>query len=309
MTTGWSIYVIVLVTFNIVGVAALLMWTAKRRPGDPKPTDTSHIWDGDVTEYNKPLPRWWMILFWMTIIFAVGYLVWYPGFGNFKGVSKWTSAAEHDQQKKLDDAKIDTAFAPYKGMSIDQIAKDPTAVKMGRAIFANNCATCHGSSGKGATNGYPNLTDNIWKWGGKPEDILTSIQQGREGLMTPWGTVLTGMGGPSAVDAVAAYVRTLSNPELLKNNYMASQGKAMYEGVCVACHGKEGKGNQAIGAPDLTDHDWLYGDSTAAIRETIQNGRHGIMPPHLPLLGDTRTRVVGAYVWSISHSTDASGAH
>lgn len=309
MTTGWSIYVIVLVTFNIIGVAALLMWTAKRRPGDPKPTDTSHVWDGDITEYNKPLPRWWMNLFWLTIIFAVGYLVWYPGFGNFKGVSKWTSAAEHDQQKKIDDAKIDKAFAPYKGMSIDLIAKDPNAVKMGRAIYANNCATCHGSSAKGAINGYPNLTDGVWKWGGKPEEILSSIQKGREGLMTPWGTVLTGMGGPNAVDAVAAYVRTLSDPALLQNNFMASQGKTMYDGVCVACHGKQGKGDTALGAPDLTDHDWLYGDSTAAIRESIQNGRHGIMPPHLELLGDTRSRVVGAYIWSISHTPQAEAQH
>ena len=190
MTTGWSWYVIFLVALNIGGCAWLLWWTAKRRPGDPKPEDTSHVWDGDITEYNKPLPRWWINLFYLTIVFSIGYLVWYPGLGNIAGYAKWTSAGEHDADKAAYTAKLEKTFAPYQGQSIDVLAKDPNALRLGRSIFGNTCSTCHGSSAQGAI-GYPNLTDDIWHWGGSPDDVLTSVMKGREGVMAPWGKVLT----------------------------------------------------------------------------------------------------------------------
>ena len=301
MTTGWSWYVIALVALNIAGCGWLLWWTARRRPGDPKPEDTSHVWDGDLTEYNKPLPRWWINMFYLTIAFAIGYLIWYPGLGNLAGTAKWTSAGEHDRDKAAYTAKLEQTFAPYKGQSIDVLARDPAALKLGRSIFGNTCSTCHGSSAQGAI-GYPNLTDDIWHWGGSPDDVLTSVMKGREGVMAPWGKVLTGMGGEHAVDNVVAYVRTLSTPEQsLQNNYMAAQGKKMYDNLCVACHGPEGKGDPKQGAPNLTDGYWMYGDSTASLRETISNGRHGSMPAHGPLLGETRARLVAAYVWSLSN--------
>ena len=300
MSQGWSWYVIAIVALNILGCLWLLWATGKRRPGDPSATDTSHYWDGDLTEYNKPMPKWWINLFYLTIAFAIGYLVWYPGFGAFAGTSKWTSVGEHDADKALEDKKLASTFAPYDGKSIDAIARDPKAVALGKAIFSNNCATCHGSTAQGAI-GYPNLTDAAWKWGGTPNDVLTSVMQGRDGVMTPWGTVLEGTGGPQAVDYVIAYVRTLSDPKSLQNNYLAAQGKPLYDGVCVACHGPAGKGNTTLGAPDLTDDDWLYGDSDEALRETINHGRHGVMPAHKDILGETRARVVAAYVWSLSH--------
>ena len=307
MTTGWSWYVIVLVAINIGGCAWLLWWTAKRRPGEPKPEDTSHVWDGDITEYNKPLPRWWINLFYLTIVFSNGYLPWYPGPGNLPGFGGWTSAAEHDRDKAAYNARLEETFAPYKGQSIDVLARDPAAIKLGRSIFGNTCSTCHGSSAQGAI-GYPNLSDDIWHWGGKPEQVLESVLKGREGVMQPWGKVLTGMGGEHAVDNVVAYVRTLSTPgQGLQNNYMAAQGQKLFDNLCVACHGKDGKGNQQLGAPDLTDGYWMYGDSTAALRETIVNGRHGSMPAHGALLGETRARLVAAYVWSLSHG-NAQGA-
>ena len=268
MKSGWSIYVIALVVLNIVGYVALLWWTSRRKPGDPAPTDTSHVWDTDITEYNKPLPKWWINLFYITIVFAIGYLVWFPGFGNFAGTSKWTSSGEHDRDKAAEDAKLEKTFAPYANQPIDRIAQDPKAVALGKAIFGNNCATCHGSTAQGAI-GYPNLTDKIWHWGGTPEQVLETVLKGREGVMPPWGTVLTGMNGPAAIDQVAAYVRTIGNPEGLQNNYLAAQGKKLYEGVCVACHGTDGKGNVAMGAPDLTDSYWMYGDSTESLRKTI----------------------------------------
>lgn len=301
MSTGWSLYVIAFTVLNLFGIAWLLWWTAKRRPGDPKPEEISHYWDGDITEYNKPMPRWWINGFFLSIAFGLAYLTWFGGWGDFKGLGDWSSQAEYAKDKAVADAQLDKTYAQFAGKPIDVIAQDPRARKLGQAIFANTCATCHGSSAHGAI-GYPNLSDGIWKWGGTPDDILHSVQDGRDGVMPPWGTVLTGMGGPNAVDQVVAYVRTLSDPQLMQNNFMAAQGKALYDGVCVACHGIDGKGNQELGAPDLTDDDWLYGDSTESLRKTIEDGRHGVMPAHLPILGDTRTRLVAAYVWSLSHN-------
>lgn len=300
MTAGWTLYVIVLVAINILGCVWLLWWTGRRRPGDPAPTDTSHVWDGDLTEYNKPMPKWWINLFYITIVFAIGYLIYYPGLGAIAGVGGWTSSGEHAAARARDYARLEQTFAPYAGKSIDVLAGNPKALALGRSIFNNTCATCHGSSAKGAI-GYPNLTDDIWHWGGTPERILQTVLDGREGVMPEWGKVLTGMGGENAVDYVIAYVRTLSDPASMQNNYMAAQGKALYQGVCVACHGIDGKGNQELGAPDLTDDYWLYGNSSESLRQTITYGRHGSMPAHRDMLGETRARLAAAYIWSLSN--------
>jgi cytochrome c oxidase cbb3-type subunit 3 len=307
MTSGWTWFVIILVAINIIGCVWLLWWTSRRRAGDPGPEDTSHIWDGDLTEYNKPLPKWWINLFYLTIVFGVAYLAWFGGLGGIAGYSGWTSNEEHAKVKSVEDAKLEKTFAPFAGQPIDALAADPTAVALGRSIFANTCATCHGSSGQGAI-GYPNLTDDIWHWGGSPEQILQTVLDGREGIMPEWGTVLTGMGGPEAVDYTVAYVRTLSDPGSLQNNFMAVQGRKLYEGVCAACHGVDGKGNADLGAPDLTDGYWMYGSSRESLRHTILHGRHGSMPAHRELLGETRARLAAAYVWSLSHNAARTGS-
>ena len=179
-------------------------------------------------------------------------------------------------------------------------------MKLGSSIFGNTCATCHGSAGKGAI-GYPNLTDNVWHWGGSPEQVLQSVLDGREGVMPPWGKILEGMGGPDATDYVIAHVRDLGDTSgNVRGDFAAARGKTLYEGVCVACHGKDGKGNQALGAPDLTDDYWMYGDTREALREGIANGHHGVMPAHRALLGETRARLAAAYVWSLSHGSAAA---
>lgn len=302
MNTGWSWFVIVLSAVNILGVAWLLWWTARRRPGDPKPEDTSHYWDGDITEYNKPMPRWWINGFYLAIAFGIGYLAWFGGFGSYPGIGRWSSQVEHDRDKAAADARLEETFKPYRGQPLPVLAKNPDALALGRSIFANTCATCHGSSAQGAI-GYPNLADDIWHWGGQPERVLQTVVEGREGVMPPWGQVLTGMGGPNAVDYVVAYVRALDDPARMRNNFMAAQGKPLYDGVCVACHGVDGKGNIEMGAPDLTDDYWLYGNSGESLRKTIVEGRHGSMPAHGALLGETRARLVAAYVWSLSNGS------
>ncbi len=308
MSTSWSWYVIVLAAFNLLGCVWLLWWTSKRRPGDPKPEETSHYWDEDITEYNKPMPRWWIQGFLLTIVFSFGYLFWYGGWGTYAGASGWSSQAEHDRDKQAWDATLGETFRPYDGKPIDQLAADPVALNLGRSIFANTCATCHGSSAQGAI-GYPNLSDDIWHWGGSPERVLETVLDGREGVMPGWGKVLTGMGGEHAVDYVIAYVHVLATPgQSMQNDFMAAQGKKLYDGVCVACHGVEGKGNQAVGAPDLTDSYWMYGGSKESLRQTIVSGRHGVMPAHRALLGETRSRLAAAYVWSLSNPPTAADA-
>ena len=301
MSAGWSWFVIALIALNIIGCVWLLWWTARRKPGDPAPTDTSHVWDGDLTEYNKPLPKWWINLFYLTIVFSLGYLAWFGGWGDKPGYSNWSSAAEHAREKATEDAKLNETFALYRDQPVSALAKNREALALGRSIFNNTCATCHGSSAQGAV-GYPNLADDIWHWGGSPERVLETVLDGREGQMPEWGKVLTGMGGENGVDYVVAYVRALGDPEKgLANNYMAAQGKSLYNGLCVACHGVDGKGNPQMGAPDLTDGYWMYGNSTAALRTSIAEGRHGVMPAHRELLGETRSRLVAAYVWSLSN--------
>ncbi len=307
MSSAWSWYIIALVILNLGGATWLLWSTGKRRPGDPKPDETSHHWDGDITEYNQPMPRWWIIGFYLSLVFGVAYFAWYGGLGHYPGISGWTSTSEHDADKAVADARLEQTFAPFAGRELPDLARDADAMRLGRSIFANVCAACHGSSAKGAI-GYPDLTDSIWHWGGSPERILESVLDGREGVMPEWGTVLTGMGGEGAVDQVIAYTRTLANPASLENNALAAKGKPLYEGVCVACHGLDGKGNPMLGAPDLTDDYWMYGDSNESLRQTLTQGRHGSMPAHRGLLGETRSRLVAAYVWSLSNSDSSASA-
>jgi cytochrome c oxidase cbb3-type subunit III len=303
MTSGWKWYVVVLVALNIAGCLWLLMANVKRRPGDPSPEDTSHVWDGDITEYNKPLPKWWINLFYITIVFGIGYLAWY-GVGRMHGFGHWSSKSEWALDKAAEDARLEETLKLYAGKPIDALAKDPGAVALGRTIFVNNCAACHGSTGLGA-KGFPNLADEVWYWGGSPESVLETIRNGRNAVMPAWGTVLTAQGGPLAVDDVVAYVQSLSKPGQSEDE-AAERGEKQFSTLCIACHGQGGKGNPILGARDLTTARWLYGGSKAALHQTIAEGRNGVMPAWEPVLGETRVRLVGAYVWTLSkHDTPA----
>ena len=302
MTTGWSLYVIILVVLNIVATTWLLWWTARKRKSDGSTAETTgHVWDGDLTEYNKPLPKWWIILFYLTIFYSIGYLAWYPGMGNFAGTSGWSSAKEHDADKADADARLAQAYGKFDGMAIDQIAKDPEALAFGARLFANHCAMCHGSDARGA-KGFPNLTDNDWQWGGSPDEILTTILHGRQAAMPPLEAVL---GGDVGVTEVSAYVQSLSG--MKTDPALAAAGQARFA-VCSACHGPEGKGNPAVGAPNLTDDIWLYASDFDTIGTGIRMGRNGMMPAHLPIIGETRTRIAAAYVWSLSHDKRIAAA-
>jgi cytochrome c oxidase cbb3-type subunit 3 len=299
MSLAWSLYVTVLTLGSILACAALLLWARSARVGEPGPHETlGGDFDG-IDELNTPLPRWWLLLFAGTIVFALGYLALYPGLGAFRGVLGWTSTGEHDADVAAAKAQYAPLYARYASMPIEQLARDPDARAMGRRIFANNCAACHGADAGGGI-GYPNLTDDRWIWGGTPEAIETTITSGRSPVMPPFAPAI---GGEEGIPAVAAYVLSLSGRKV--DAELAKAGEAKFKTICIACHGMEGKGNQALGAPDLTDHDWLYGGTEAAIAEGLRNGRMGKMPAHGDLLGPDRVHLVAAYVWSLSHADDA----
>lgn len=286
MTSFWSVFVIVIVVANIVGSAWLLF--ANARDSSPDKT-TGHIWDEDLTEYNKPLPLWWVGLFVGSIVFGIGYLVVYPGLGAFAGVTGWTSAKEHDSDVAAANAKLDAILAEFRNRPIEALSGDPKAIAIGHNVFANNCAACHGSAARGGP-GFPNLTDDDWLYGSTPETIVATITSGRTGVMPPWGAAL----GDTGVENVAEYVLSLSGKT--HDAAKAEAGKAQFMTMCIACHGPDGKGNQTIGAPNLADDVWLYGGDLASIEATIRNGRNGQMPAWDKTLGADRIRLVAAWV-------------
>ncbi len=299
MSTGVSLFITITVLANIAA-ALWLIWYTTRGTTKQAAQETTHVWDGDLTEYNNPLPRWWLWLFVLTIVFALGYLVIYPGFGAFRGVAHWSSVSQYQTEEQAARAALEKRFAPYKGMSMAALAQDPTAMSTARNLFALNCSSCHGSDARGA-KGFPNLTDDDWLHGGTEQAVYQSIAMGREAAMPAWGTIL----GPQGVDEVLAYVMTLSGraaPSAASN-----AGKQRFMTFCAACHGPEGKGNQIIGAPNLTDKIWLWGGSPRDLRETITNGRTNHMPAHLERLGADEVRLLTAYILSLSHPGGAGG--
>ncbi|MES3041556.1 MAG: cytochrome-c oxidase, cbb3-type subunit III [Pseudomonadota bacterium] len=293
MTDFWSGYIIVLALANIVVVAWLLMWTRKMDLSEmAEDGTTGHEYDG-IKEYNNPLPRWWLICFWGSIAFALGYLVLYPGLGKFQGVLGWTSHGELKQDEAAYDKQYGPLYASFAATPIPELAKDERAMKVAGRIFANNCAVCHGSNARGGS-GYPNLTDNDWLYGGEPEKLVETLTNGRNGQMPAW---LDSM-GEQGVREVVAYALSLSGRKVDAD--LADAGKARF-GVCAGCHGANGKGNQAIGAPNLTDTTWLYGGTQKKVLETVFYGRKNRMPNFSKTLGPERVHLMAAYVYSLSH--------
>lgn len=295
MSSGWSWYVIVITVLNVVCWFWLLWWArTKRVSGASAEATLGHSYDG-IEELDLPLPRWWLWMFIGTILFTIGYLVAYPGLGNFPGVLHWTSTGQWQHEVAAADARYGPVYAALQAQPIPDLARDRQAVEMGQRLFANNCAHCHGSDARGGP-GFPNLTDGDWLYGGDPQNIETSILGGRSGMMPPFAAAL---GSDDAVDNVVAYVRRLSG--LSADAARAAKGKEQFVTVCAACHGQDGKGNQAIGAPNLTDDVWLYGSAPATIAEGLRTGRNGKMPAHADILGSARAHVVAAYVYGLSH--------
>ena len=295
MSDFWSMYVIVIVAVNILGCTALLYFTRNKAQSGSDTETTGHVYDG-IEEYDNPLPRWWLIMFYITIVFSVIYLVLYPGMGNFKGTLGWTQIAQYDTEVSRADEKFMPLFRHYAGQSIEQLQHEPDALQMGQSIFTNVCFGCHGADGRGAL-GFPNLTDDDWLYGGSPEQIKVSILQGRMGIMPGWQQVL----GDDGVKQVVQYVLSKNSANRDFDATLAAAGESRYQQVCLACHGADLKGNQALGAPNLTDEIWLHGGSVGLITDIVVNGVQGNMPQHATILGPEKSHLVAAYVYSLSN--------
>jgi len=289
----WDYYIGVISVVSILACGVLLLAQSKRRVAGGQTETTGHTWDEDLGEYNNPLPRWWMWLFWITIVFSLVYLALYPGLGSFAGYLKWTQVGQLEQENAQANAQFGPLYEKFAGQEVAQLAKNPEALAIGQKLFLNTCAQCHASDAAGS-RGFPNLTDTDWLYGGDPATIKATITEGRNGIMPPFGPAL----GEQGTKDVAHYVMSLSG--MAADSIRVERGKPLFAQTCAACHGAQGKGNPQLGAPNLSDKTWLYGAGETTIIETITRGRNNQMPAHKELLTPSKIHLLTAYVYSLS---------
>jgi len=295
----WSLFVAGITLAGIFGCALLLWITANNKDAPTADNTTGHVWDEDLTEMNNPMPRWWMWLFVITIVFGLGYLAAYPGLGTFAGKLGWSQLSEYQAEVAKANAELEPLYARFNSMKPEEIAADAQAMAIGDRLFMNNCAQCHGSDARGS-KGFPNLSDADWLHGGAPEQIRQTIHDGRIGVMPPMAAAV---GTPEDVRNLSHYVLSLSGSP--HDSLRASLGKSKFT-ACAACHGMDGKGNAALGAPNLTDDVWLHGWGEAAITAMINNGKTNQMPAQADKLTDAQISVLTAYVWGLSNKAGAA---
>jgi cytochrome c oxidase cbb3-type subunit III len=296
-TSGfWDLYIGVISVLSIAA-CALLLWLQSTQKASGKET-SGHVWD-DIQEYTNPMPLWWMWLFYLTIVFGIGYLVLYPGLGSYQGTLGWTQVKQLEEENAQAQKAYGPLYERFAAQDVATLARDPEALAVGQKLFLNNCAQCHASDA-GGSRGFPNLTDKDWLWGGTPEAIKASITEGRTGAMPPLGAML----GDQGAKDVAHYVLSLSGEA--HDSLRRIRGEAQFKTICVACHGAGGKGNPAIGAPNLTDRVWLHGSGEYAIAEQILRGRITKMPAHKDILTPAKIHLLTAYVYSLGGGQPAA---
>lgn len=298
---GWSLWISGIALLGII-FCLWLLFTQRAFLGKTDDVEeTGHVWDGDLTELNTPVPRWWTVMYIGLCVFALGYLVLYPGLGSFKGTLGFSSGQQVKQQQAEINARLEPVYARYREMPIEEIARDQEAREIGQRLFLNNCAQCHGSDAQGAPS-FPNLANKAWLWGGEPEQILHTITEGRTGMMPPQAQFT-----PAQASDVAQYVRSLSG--LAADPLRLVAGKRVYDSACFACHGADAKGNTLLGAPDLTDDYWLYGSSEATIVQTVLQGRTNQMPAQKATLTPEQIRLLAGWVWGLSNNAEPAQAN
>ncbi len=293
-TNFWSVYVAGLTLVSVAACLLLLWITARKKVVPNADNTTGHVWDDDLREMNNPMPRWWMWLFVITIVFGFLYLIAYPGLGSYEGQLQWTTRGEHAAEVEQANKALAPLYAQFTARKAEELANDPNAMAIGERLFMNNCAQCHGSDARGS-KGFPNLTDTDWLHGGSPEKIAESITKGRNATMPPMAAAV---GNADDVKNVANYVLSLSGAA--HDSVRAQLGKSKFT-ACAACHGIDGKGNQAVGAPNLADDTWLHGWGQDAIIAIVNGGKHNEMPAQAGKLTEAQIHVLSAYVWAFSN--------
>jgi cytochrome c oxidase cbb3-type subunit 3 len=287
----WHWYVLGITVFSILVLLPLIKKNKEGASGG-KGQVLGHVWDENLKEYNNPLPAWWLNMFYITIVFSILYLVLYPGLGRFQGIWNWSQKGQYEEEVKAAEAKVGPLYKKYAATDLVELSRNADAMKTGERLYANYCALCHGADARGA-KGFPSLRSGAWSWGGTPDEIKTTILNGRSGVMPGWKASL----GDGGVRDVTQYVISLSGRKADAD--AAARGKEKYEQTCAACHKADGTGTAAMGAPNLTDKVWIYGTTDATIADVIANGRQGRMPAHKDFLGEDRVHVLAAYVLSL----------
>ena len=280
----WSGWVIALTIAGSVCLLALLVGIYFSKQGGH---ETDPVWDGDLSEGNHPAPLWWFWLILSAMVFSVVYLMLYPGLGSFSGALHWSQQAQLKEHQAHHQSTHETLQQAVLAMPLEKLATNEEAMTAASRLFDDNCAACHGTQALGQANLFPNLRDGDWLWGGSPEQIEQTIRNGRKAAMPPWLAALKEEG----VAQVASYVKSMASAtsdEL--------PGKALYQQFCVACHGADGAGNQALGAPRINDSIWLYGGEEEILRKSIANGRNGEMPAFATKLNDVQIRLLVAWL-------------
>lgn len=305
LSTFWQVWITVIVFGSIIGCGLLIQFTSRGMKKEETQETTGHEYDG-IVEFDNPMPRWWVFMFWGTIVFGFLYVGAY-GLGNFQGFLKldvdgekvsWSSANQWKAEVQAFDKKIEPLYAEYSAVPVEELVNNPEALKSGQRLYKSNCSVCHGTNAKGAL-GFPNLTDNDWLYGGSPEQIKATITNGRQGVMPSHEAIL---GGDEGIKNMVQYVRSMSG--LSHDADDAAKAENAYKTICMACHGMDGKGNIYLGAPDLTDDVWLYGGSSKQIEFTLRHGRNGMMPAHKEILGshaEAKIHLLTTYVYSLSN--------
>lgn len=295
----WSVFVTAISLGGIIACLVLLWFSGKAKAMTANDNTTGHVWDGDLREMNNPLPRWWVWMFIITVVFGLAYLAMYPGLGGYAGKFGWSQVGQYEAEVAKGNKDVEPLYTKFKGMKPEDVAQDAKAMAIGERLFMNNCSQCHGSDARGS-KGFPNLADKDWLHGGTPDKIVETITAGRVGNMPPMAAAV---GTPEDVRNLAHYVLSLSNSP--HDSLKASLGKSKF-GACAACHGVDGKGMQAIGAPNLTDDTWLHGWGENAIVAMINNGKVNQMPAQASKLTESQIHVLASYVWGLSNKTNAT---
>jgi cytochrome c oxidase cbb3-type subunit 3 len=292
----WPIFITVISVGGVIGCALLLWLTSKIKATSPNGDNTNgHVWDETLREMNNPLPRWWVWMFIITIVFSLFYFAAYPAIGTYAGKLGWTQVNQYEQEMEAANKTIAPLYAKFAAMPVEELAVNAEAKAIGERIFMNNCSQCHGSDAHGS-RGFPNLTDKDWIYGGSPEKIAETLTNGRVGMMPPMAAAV---GTEDDVKNVAHYVLSLSNSD--HDATRAAAGKEKFA-VCAACHGADGTGNQSIGAPNLADNIWLHGAGEEAIIKRINEGKVNQMPAQGAKFTPEQIHVLAAYVWGLSNN-------